>query len=181
MTSASASPLRIAFPLIHLVIMFANTVQPALIDLLNSSSIPALSPLWTSHTDAQLPEDSTVCVLMDDEPVSPSTRKPVTQGWESSQQSHDAPQAEHEPKLSLIPKHTAIGSLSQPVIHIQSPTIRTTYIQSGARSRSLGIALPWLGIQFRRLGTREVSLEIGIVDGQGNEGRIRCSSFQVRV
>lgn len=155
--------------------MFAHTVQPPLISLLNSSAVPALSPLWTAHTDAQLPEDSTVCVLMDDEPASKENFKPVDEGWATSQQTQDTPQP-GAGATAFIPKHTTIGALAQPVIHLQSPTIRTTYIHASP----LGLTLPWLGLQFRRLGTRECAVEVGVVDAHGNAGRIRCSSFQVR-
>jgi hypothetical protein len=117
-----------------------------------------------------------VCVLMDDEPASKETSKPVGQGWATSQDTQDTPQAASGSETAFIPKHTAIGALSQPVIHLQSPTIRTTYIHAAP----LGLTLPWLGLQFRRLGTRECALEVGVVDAHGNAGRIRCSSFQVR-
>lgn len=166
--------------------MFSHTVQPPLISLLNSAAIPALSPLWTAHTDPDLPEDSAICVVMDDEPTASSSSssssegrnwKPVTQGWGTTPPSQNL---DYAAQLAFVPKHIAIGSLAQPVIHIQSPTIRTTYIQSGSLSQPLGVELPWFGIQFRRLGGREVSLEVGVVDTQGNEGRIRFSSFQVR-
>ncbi|KAJ9092877.1 hypothetical protein QFC20_007250 [Naganishia adeliensis] len=118
---------------------------------------------------------------MDDEPTASSSSsegrncKPVTQGWETTPPSQNL---DHAAQLAFAPKHVAIGSLAQPVIHIQSPTIRTTYIQSGSLSQPLGIELPWFGIQLRRSGGREVSLEVGVVDTQGNEGRIRFSSFQ---
>lgn len=155
--------------------LLTHTIQPPLISLLNSNAIPPVSPLWTAHTDPALTEDSVVCVVMDDEPA--ASGRPITEGWESTPGTARVP----EP-ASLVPKHIAIGSLSQPVIHLQSPTIRTTYLQSGGAlpsPRALGLTLPWLGIQMRRLGARHVCVEVGVVDPAGREGRIRMSTFQV--
>ena len=80
--------------------------------------------------------------------------------------------------------------LEQTVLHIQSPTIRTTYIQcppihphSGVnghleRSRELGIKHPWMHLQVRNLG-REWSFEVGLVDHAGRAGILRFATFQV--
>jgi hypothetical protein len=85
-------------------------------------------------------------------------------------------------------------SLNQTVLQIQSPTLRTTYIQcppvdslypdnsssSGARDKSnnLGIKHPWMHVQVRDMG-REWSFEVGLVDQSGRMGIVRLSTFQV--
>jgi hypothetical protein len=80
------------------------------------------------------------------------------------------------------------------VIHIQSPTPNRTYIQAGCRkgkgkareireegnsSLPLGIELPWVGVQIKRLGQRGMALEFGVTDERGREGVVRLSSYKV--
>ncbi len=151
-------------------------LQPPLFTLLDSSSKPALSPLFYTHIDQDLPDDSFICTLQDD------TKQPT----ESSQ-----PIASTSATPAYIPHSAAKGSTIHPVIHIQSPTVRTTYIQAGgsqARWNSkgkgraaepLGVELPWLGMQIKRLGRRDLAFEVGLVDVKGGEGILRFSSFQV--
>lgn len=43
----------------------------------------------------------------------------------------------------------------------------------------LGVELPWIGMQVKRLSRRELSFEVGVVDSRGREGVIRCSSYKV--
>jgi hypothetical protein len=154
--------------------LFSHTTVPPLISLLNSNSIPALSPLWSTTTDALLPEDSVVCVLQDD---APDEAYSANQGFESTTK------LLLDASVSLVPKRLPpIGSIAQPVIHLQSPTIRTTYIQAGAplaSSDALGIGLAYVGMQVKPLGERPFAVEFGIVDHAGNQGRIRISTFQV--
>ena len=71
------------------------------------------------------------------------------------------------------------------MLHIQSPEIRSTYLQAGIslRHRSsqtlpLGIELPWLHVQLRPLGRRPLAIEVGVSDRDGTEGIIRLSNFQ---
>ena len=74
------------------------------------------------------------------------------------------------------------------VIHIQSPRPTRTYIQAGGNGKGkgreealpLGIELPWVGIQIKKLGNRGIALEFGIRDTKGVEGVIRLSSYKVR-
>lgn len=74
------------------------------------------------------------------------------------------------------------------VIHIQSPNPTRTYIQAGRsmgkgkgkEQLPLGIELPWVGVQIKRLGHRGMALEFGIKDTKGVEGIIRLSSYKVR-
>lgn len=132
--------------------------QPHLLTLLSSTSQPGLSPLFRVVTDHDHPE-SLIDVVPDAEP-------------------HDLVNDQR-------------GSLFHYVIHLQSPTIARTYIQAGVSravqkatsagmmEKPLGIELPWLGIQFRPLGTRPFSFEIGVMDPKGREGIIRVSSFKV--
>ena len=121
------------------------------------------------HTDTSLPADSFVNCF------------------------NDYKEPKDNPNRAHIPKNRTRGDIAHPVIHIQSPTIRTTYIQAGcsltesrrqrekgkSRGDSLGAELEWVGMQLKRLGKREMSFEIGIIDSRGREGMVRCSSFKV--
>nr|KIR88364.1 hypothetical protein I308_01428 [Cryptococcus tetragattii IND107] len=42
----------------------------------------------------------------------------------------------------------------------------------------LGVELPWIGMQVKKLSRRELSFEVGVVDSRGREGVIRCSSYK---
>jgi hypothetical protein len=81
---------------------------------------------------------------------------------------------------------TEKGNVVGQVIHIQSPDLRKTYIQAGAsrkgkeKAEPLGIELPWVGLQVKRLGRRAMSFEFGLVDARGREGVVRISSYKVR-
>jgi hypothetical protein len=74
------------------------------------------------------------------------------------------------------------------VIHIQSPRPTRTYIQAGGYGKGkgkeealpLGIELPWVGLQIKRLGNRGIAMEFSIRDTKGVEGVIRLSSYKVR-
>lgn len=111
----------------------------------------------------------------------------------------DCSSAHYDPSYasfrSLLPisKSKRGRELGQTVLHLQSPTIRTTYIRcpmttSGKYTvpSDLGITLPWLHIQVRPLGDgsgsgRDVwAFDIGVVDRSGKRGVIRASTFQVR-
>ncbi|PWN87061.1 hypothetical protein FA10DRAFT_269663, partial [Acaromyces ingoldii] len=79
--------------------------------------------------------------------------------------------------------------LHQTVLHLQSPTIATTFIRSppfsargsllGAQTLELAIPLPFVHFQFRPLGRHLPFLvEVGLKDARGQHARIRASSFQ---
>jgi hypothetical protein len=92
---------------------------------------------------------------------------------------------------SFVPLHPPNrGDLADTVIHIQGPKVGRTYVQAGCPSAGLkrtegsetlplGVELPWVHFQLKRLGARSLAVEIGVVDAKGREGVIRCSSFQV--
>jgi hypothetical protein len=68
--------------------------------------------------------------------------------------------------------------LDQTVLHLQSPTLPTTFIRCPSVGSDLHLKHPWLHIQVKQLG-REWSFEVGIVDHAGREGTLRCSTFKV--
>ncbi|GFZ48736.1 hypothetical protein JCM24511_06485 [Saitozyma sp. JCM 24511] len=156
--------------------VLAGAVQPPLMTLLSSSSHPSISPLWTTHTDPSLPSDSFITTLPD-----------TSYGSEAEASSSSR---------AYVPKHPSRGEIVGSVIHVQSPTVGTTYLQCGeslteyrrrvdkGKARAgegpmpLGIELGWVGLQVRRLGRREFAFEIGLVDTKGREGIVRCSSFK---
>ena len=148
--------------------MFSSAVQPALVSLFSSTSTDPLS-LFSSHTDPALPADSFICLLHDttSEPQPGPPAKLVL-----------------SPPLTDVDQDGAVDSqgytLNQTVLHIQSPTLRTTYIRSppAAVQKDLGMKHPWIHLQVRNMD-KEWSLEIGIVDRSGRRGVVRCSTFQV--
>ncbi|OCH88408.1 hypothetical protein OBBRIDRAFT_795248 [Obba rivulosa] len=157
--------------------MFSSTVQPSLLSLFSSSGSSPLS-LFSTRTDTRLPEDSLICLLNDEtsEPRPPSPATLISASHEDTSADGNGIEDPHY-------------TLSQTVLHIQSPTLRTTYIrcpststsQSGSRRRNdLGIKHPWIYMQVRNMD-REWSFEVGIVDQSGREGIIRCSTFQVHL
>ena len=148
--------------------------QPPLMTLLSSTTKP-LSPLFTFHTDPSLPSDSVIKTLDD-----------TVSRLSTPHRHHGQP--------TLVPKHPIKGPIAHPVIHIQSPNIAKTYIQTGISLtdhrehmakgryrgvRPLGAEIPWVGFHLRPLGQRSMTLEIGVVDGRGREGVVRCSTFKV--
>ncbi|KAF8591245.1 hypothetical protein K439DRAFT_990269 [Ramaria rubella] len=153
--------------------MFSTVVQPPILSLFSSASSEPLS-LFSVHTDPSLPSDSFVHILDDEsslpEPPLPKTLiKPIKLDGDQDREGD-----------------TNGFSISTPVLHIQSPTLKFGYIRcpplnwkrhSAQRDRDLGIKLGWLHMQVRNMG-REWSFEVGVVDQSGREGRIRCSTFQ---
>jgi hypothetical protein len=124
--------------------------------LFSSTSSEPLS-LFSTSTDPGLPNDSFIHLLDD------NTSLPI-------------PHPAHIPISDDSPGR----NLDQTVLHIQSPTLRTTYLRCPpAANGSLGITHPWIHLQVKNLG-REFSFELGVIDRAGRgEGIIRFSTFQV--
>ncbi|KAH7887000.1 hypothetical protein F5I97DRAFT_1090446 [Phlebopus sp. FC_14] len=149
--------------------MFARSIQPGLVSLFSSTGGGPLE-LFSVEVDDGLPSDSFVHLLND-----------IT--------SHPAPPA--PASLISLPniyrdENAATGTgreLDQTVLHIQSPTLRTTFIQCPpspyppSGGMDLGLRHTWLHIQVRNLG-REWTFEACIVDKVGRCGIVRCSTFQ---
>ncbi|KAK2461206.1 hypothetical protein APHAL10511_006733 [Amanita phalloides] len=153
--------------------MFSGAVQSPVLSLFSSTSSEPLR-LFSLHKDNSLPADSFIHLLHDETSFPPPT-----------------------PPANLISSPAIVGetetespaySLNQTVLHIQSPTLPTTYIHSPpiqqplleAHRRSsdeLWVKHPWLHIQVRNMG-REWSLEVGLVDQTGRSGILRLSTFQ---
>ncbi|KAG8858226.1 hypothetical protein FRB96_005355 [Tulasnella sp. 330] len=135
--------------------MYSSVVQPPVLNLFSSSATYALQPpLFEVQADTALPEDSFVCSLDD------QTSLPLSPG------------------AILLAPDPQYRSVAHRILHIQSPTLRKTYLRCPAHgSKGLGIKLPWLHLQVRNL-EREWSFEVGLVDGNGKEGRVRFSTFQ---
>ena len=158
--------------------MFKTTVQPPLVSLFSSVGSQPLQ-LFSTHVDVQLFEDSLIQLLND----ATSTPAPPAPG-----------RLLHPPQLPLRPcsaspqdeekvTHSHEGKiLSSTVLHIQSPTLKTTFIHSPplGSCMSLGLKHTWMHLQVRNM-TKEWAFEIGLVDVLGQEGRVRFATFQVRV
>lgn len=120
--------------------------------LLNTASEPAVAPLWTEHIG-------------------------------SEKRSHIAVIDDGEYPSGAVPRHPQVGSITGKVVHLQSPNVADTYLQIGEPSSSkqapLGAQLDWLGVQIKPLGRRPLAIEVGLVDADGVEGRIRLESWRV--
>ncbi|KAH9917643.1 uncharacterized protein BXZ73DRAFT_92339 [Epithele typhae] len=154
--------------------MFSLAVQPALVSLFSSTGSDPLS-LFASRADKALPSDSFICLLNDatsaPAPALPRALIVASEPEKNAEQSS--------------PDYT----LDQTVLHIQSPTLRTTFIRcppdrvsSGSSGRAhtsshLGLKHPWIHLQVRNMG-REWAFEVGLVDQLGREGIVRCATFQ---
>ncbi|KAH0826697.1 hypothetical protein J3R83DRAFT_5090 [Lanmaoa asiatica] len=153
--------------------MFARSVQPDVVSLFSSTGSDPLG-LFSVQVDGSLPSDSFIHLLNDSTslPAPPPPAALITAPSAYRDQHTDTTSQGHE--------------LSQTVLHVQSPTLRKTFIQcppsvppqaSSSGGRVLGLKHAWLHIQVRNLG-RDWSFEVGIVDKTGRQGTIRCSTFQ---
>ena len=133
-----------------------SSVQPSIVSLFSSTGSEPLA-LFSSHLDSSLPADSFIHFVHD----------------HTSQPSPPPPAA-------MISDLSGTGyTLDQTVLHIQSPTLPTTFIRCPPqRSSHLGMKQPWLHMQVRNMG-REWAFEIGLVDHAGCLGIVRYSTFQV--
>src|SRR5258706_2974173 len=148
--------------------MFKTTVQSPLVSLFSSVGSHPLQ-LFSTHVDAQLPENSVIQLLND----ATSLPAPLAPG-----------QLLHPPKLPLIPCSTSTQNeeihnpcegkvLSSTVLHIQSPTLRTTFIHSPPLSGGMSLGLKHI-LTDPQQGkiAKEGALEVGLVGGLGQEGRV---------
>ncbi|KAF9558071.1 hypothetical protein CPC08DRAFT_692495 [Agrocybe pediades] len=158
--------------------LISAATQPSTVCLFSSTSSEPLS-LFSVSTDQDLPSDSFVAHLHDrlSSPMPPSPRVLLK-----------LPSFGHDDQEEASYRSS---ELDQTVLHIQSPTIRTTYIQSPpvfppfaeinerehGQPIGLGLKHPWMHLQVRNLG-REWSFETAIVDHAGRMGIIRFSTFQ---
>jgi hypothetical protein len=158
--------------------MFSSSSQPGIVSIFSSTSSDPLA-LFSVHADVSLPADSFIQFLFDATSVpEPDIPASLIEPHPISLNNNDSDGAEYRNGYEI----------AQTVLHIQSPTLRTTYIRcppanwhmnsSSNRERDLGLYHPWLHLQVRNLG-REWSFEVGIVDMAGVEGIVRCSTFQV--
>ena len=140
--------------------MFSRSFQPSIVSLFSSTGSDPFAGLWTAEKDDALPEDSLIHFLNDETslPAPPRDQNLV------SDDDANAP--------------NQMRALDQTVLHLQSPTLPTTFIRCPSVGSDLHLKHPWLHIQVKRLD-REWSFEVGIVDHAGREGTIRCSTFKV--
>ncbi|KAL4079505.1 hypothetical protein J3A83DRAFT_4457667 [Scleroderma citrinum] len=151
--------------------MFSGNIQPNIVSLFSSTGSQPLS-LFSVEVDSALPSDSFVHLLNDatslPAPSVPASLISLPRTF-NDEYADDLCSGKH---------------IRQTVLHIQSPTLRTTFIQSPSTlsprvgDKGLGLKHTWLQIQVRNLG-REWSFEVGIADKAGRHGVIRCSTFQV--
>ncbi|KAL5523219.1 hypothetical protein ACEPAF_1486 [Sanghuangporus sanghuang] len=164
--------------------MFANVVQPGIVSLFSSAGSAPLQ-LFSQHVDPApvLRSDSLIHLLNDTTNLPPPPEPGVL--VQSSFTSRSSEKDDNEKADSDTQR---VGrTLCQTVLHIQSPTLRTTYIRCPPHRSSsspfktpveLGLTLPWMHMQVCRLGEREWVFEVGVADRAGRKGVIRCSTFQ---
>lgn len=142
--------------------MFRNEVQPSTISLFSSTGTHPLG-LWRVEVDSGLPKDSHITLVTDSSSALP----------ESDLKDGDIdyiPLDEDEAQSVVI---------SHLVLHIQSPTLASTFIRCpSSTSTTLDIDLPWVHFQVRNL-RKPWSFEVGIHGASGRDGVIRCSTYQV--
>ncbi|PVF95261.1 hypothetical protein CPB86DRAFT_764371 [Serendipita vermifera] len=143
--------------------MFRVTIQPPTVSLFSSDGQSPLEHLWAQHTDSKLPEDSFI-YLVDD----------TMTGMDDA--TEEALGDLNPVKLPKDYNGTTGKSLGNRVLHIQSPTIATTYILSPPTGE-LALRHRWVHLQLRNLH-KEMSFEIGFSDTRERRGRIRWSTFQ---
>ena len=154
--------------------MFARFVQPDVVSLFSSTGSDPLG-LFSVQVDGSLPSDSFIHLLNDSTslPAPPPPAVLIT-----------APSVYRDQHTDTSQGH----QLHQNVLHIQSPTLRKTFIQcppsvpphASSGGGVLGLKHTWVHIQVRNLG-RDWSFEVGIVDKTGRQGTVRCSTFQVHI
>lgn len=144
--------------------LVSTSTQPPIVSLFSSTNSEPLA-LCSVQTDPDLAADSFVHLLHDS----------------SSLPAPNSPAVLISP-FSLNEAGEVGHCLDQNVLHIQSPTLRTTHLTCppSPHVNDLGLSHPWLHIQLRDLG-KECSLEFGIVDRAGRWGVIRLSTFQVSI
>ena len=155
--------------------MFLSSIQPGVVSLFSSTGSEVLG-LFSTHVDPALPADSVIHLVHDATSQPPPPPPAIL--IDSSLSENEAVDERSSRAGSKL------YSLDQTVLHIQSPTLKTTYIRAppeaaGSKRRNdLGLRHPWLHLQVRNLG-KPWSFEVGLVDTSGRLGVMRCSTFQV--
>ena len=156
--------------------MFKTTVQPPLVSLFSSVGSHPLQ-LFSTHVDEQLPEDSLI-QLLNDSTSSPAPPAPG-QLLPPPQLPLNPSSANSQDEDRLIQLREG-KTLACTVLHLQSPTLRTTFIRSPPLDShtTLGLKHAWVHLQVRNM-SKEWAFEVGLVDVLGQEGRVRFATFQV--
>ncbi|KAI9441698.1 hypothetical protein H4582DRAFT_2110464 [Lactarius indigo] len=134
--------------------MFSGSFQPAIVSLFSSAGSEPLC-LWSLKTDPSLPADSFACFLNDSE----STPAPPGPAVLISPHPVAADSGDGQTNNSQRMGYT----LTQTVLHVQSPSLATTYLRCPPRSEG------------RVYTGREGDLGLNT---PGKEGVVRCSTFQ---
>ncbi|KDE05256.1 hypothetical protein MVLG_04391 [Microbotryum lychnidis-dioicae p1A1 Lamole] len=182
--------------------MFKHTLQPPVISLFSSSSSHPLVLSSAASTSASFAEDSWISLVDDatdqlipSQPFpssSSATTTTTTLGTPSqSTMKVGSPTTPSPTSTSTFPTTSSSkGSISGPVLHLQSPDIKTTFIRFGdspsntgaSSSSSSGLAInaPYLHLFLKPLGQgTNFYLDVLVTDERGNSYVIRASTFQV--
>ncbi|KAF5311113.1 hypothetical protein D9619_007987 [Psilocybe cf. subviscida] len=158
--------------------LFSTAVQPSILSLFSSTGAGPLF-LFDVASDTALQSDSFVHLLHDrlslPAPPQPKSLLELPRITDRNDWADEDEGDDDRPKLTSRGRE-----LDQTVLHIQSPTLRTTYIhcpptpKNGPSDLSadvdvLGIKHPWIHLQVRDLG-RDWAFEVGLVDHSGRAG-----------
>ncbi|KAH7905051.1 hypothetical protein BJ138DRAFT_1138381 [Hygrophoropsis aurantiaca] len=144
--------------------MFEGSVQPSIVSLFSSTSSKPLG-LFSRHTDDGLPADSLIHLL--DDSTSLSKRQPPATLIASPMIT--AGEGNNEATVGR--------TLCQAVLHIQSPTLRTTFIRcppiSNPPNQRRQEIRDEIGLHHKRL-----HIQVGVGDQANRRGVMHCSTFQ---
>ncbi|KAH9933796.1 uncharacterized protein B0H18DRAFT_1082924 [Fomitopsis serialis] len=139
--------------------MFSSAVQPPLISLFSSTEA-TLSPSFIAHRQVTVGR----LLHMSSERLNIPSTPPPPANLISLGEEHEADRPDYQ--------------LDQTVLHIQSPTLRTTYMRCPPLGR-LGLEHPWIHLQVRNLD-REWSFEVGVVDQSGERASCGARRFRLK-
>lgn len=165
--------------------MFSHSVLPSLLSLFSSTNDLPLQ-LFSEHTDSVHVKESFIHLLVDDDPATHSQirKKFVNERPSHSHLNGRVPLVGTETEGLIMGEESGRRRLCQTVLHIQSPTLPSTYIRcpplrgATTNGKELGLTLPCMHMQVRTLG-REWVFECGVADRAGRKGVIRFSTFKV--
>lgn len=149
--------------------MFENELQSSPLSLFSSIGSDPLG-LFRAVIDLTLPKDSHISLVED------STEQP-----EPSLHGDEEISVECLDHLTLEDVDYSSSPIVHQVLHIQSPTLPSTFIRAPALDTvRLGIKLSWMHLYVRNLG-KPWAVEVGFRDSSGTTASFRCCTFQVNL
>lgn len=160
--------------------MFSGAQQSPL-SLLSSTSTKPLA-LFGTHSDKSLPDDAGIILIHDaSNQIGDKSIQKTLEPYANLSGSHFVVKNPSERDIHN-PSAALQCGINEYVLHVQSPNVAATWIQSPPvlhkKSRGLGLSLRLLHLQIRFLDHLPFILEVCIQDTDGRYGRLRWSTFQ---